>query len=114
MSFTVTATQGGSKANGMEAALLVFTGQAGSPVGARAGGTSTTPNISITPNMTGSYVVGTLLGTGATPVADGVTFFESVSGGGAEIRVVLHREHDRRHAADCRRHRRDRHLHRRR
>ena len=64
MSFTVTATQGGSTSGGMETALLVFTGQAASPLGTPVGATSATPNISITPTMTGSTIVGTLLSSG--------------------------------------------------
>lgn len=83
MSFTVTATAGGSTSPGIEMALLVFTGQAGAPFGsAPLSLTSATPSGAITPDITGSYIAGTQLATGILTALAGTTYFENVAGGG--------------------------------
>jgi hypothetical protein len=81
MAGTVTITQGGSTAAGTDGCVLVFTGQAGSPVGATAAATNTTPSISVTPNATGSFVVASNLGlTGTYNAVSGTTIKSLHSG----------------------------------
>jgi hypothetical protein len=85
MSFTATATQGGSVAIGTALLLKVITGQAASPIGQTASATSTTPSQAITPNATGSWVYGANLGLTGTYTANGATTYEANnSGGGLE------------------------------
>src|SRR6185437_16302842 len=82
--FTVTATQGGSTSTGIEMVLLDVGGQSGSPIGsAPAGVTSATPAVTITPDITGSLIVGTVLTAGSALAAlTGTTFYETPSGAG--------------------------------
>ncbi len=60
MALSVTAAESGAGAyNGMALTVKVLTGQASSPIGATASsGSITTPEVSITPSGTGSYVYG--------------------------------------------------------
>lgn len=86
MSFTVTVGQTGSVDVGMAILLKVFTGQAASPIGNNTtGATNGTPSLSITPNATGSLIVGANLGASGTYTANGATTYEQqVSGAGLE------------------------------
>lgn len=81
MSFTVTATQGGSPDIGMTLVVKVLTGQAASPVGASVSLTSATPSSSITPAGTGSWVYGANLGLLGTYTANGSTVYQQDSHG---------------------------------
>jgi hypothetical protein len=93
-SMTVTATQGGSaNADGMMFALRVLTGAA--PAGSQTGTTDTsvtvtTPELSITPSATGSFVYGAITAFGissAFTAASSTTFF---SGGNEESAEVAY------------------------
>lgn len=86
MSFTVTATQGGSVDIGMTLVVKVVTGQAASPIGASATLTSATPSNSITPAGTGSWVYGANLGLLGTYTPNGSTTYQQDShGAGLEL-----------------------------
>ena len=71
--FTVTATEGGSTTNGIALLVKVITGQAASQPGTVAGATQTGPNLSITPQATGSLVYGAIIGLSGTYTAEGST-----------------------------------------
>ena len=80
MSFTVTATQGGSKGLGMSMSVLVFTGQAATQNGQTGGHQSTTASVQVVPNATGSYIVGAILGLSGTYTAEaGTTILQNGS-----------------------------------
>jgi len=72
MSMTVTVTEGGAISAGVSLAVQVVTG-AKSPsaqLGAAMGAQSSTPNLSITPDATGSLLFSSVLSGGALPVAE--------------------------------------------
>ena len=73
MSFTVTATEGGSPSSGIAMLVKVLTGQAASQPGQLASATQITPSLAITPGATGSQVYGSALGVGGTYTANGST-----------------------------------------
>lgn len=80
MSFTVTATQGGSVENGMTLVVKVITGAAAVQNGATAGVTSATPSAAITPQAASSLVYGAALVTSGVLAALAGTSNESYTG----------------------------------
>lgn len=90
MAFTVTATQGGSTAAGMAIMLRVVTGQAASQPGTVASATNTTPNLSVNPAATGSWVYGAILGLSSVSYAAvaGTTLKQNVAASGLEYLAV--------------------------
>jgi hypothetical protein len=72
--FTVTATQGGSTTDSIALFVAVVTGAGASQPGAVAAATNTTPSDSITPQASGSWVYGSVLGIAGTyTVVSGTT-----------------------------------------
>jgi hypothetical protein len=85
MSFTVTATQGGSTAAGMALDVIVVTSEGASQPGAVNSATSATSSLAITPSATGSFVYGSLLMNALTVTAlAGTTIKQDVGGPGLE------------------------------
>jgi hypothetical protein len=82
MSFTVTATEGGSTTNGISLQVKVVTGQAASPTGINQAATNATPNLSTGAGVTtGSWVYCALIGL-LTITANGSTTFQNNHNGG--------------------------------
>ncbi len=86
MAFTVTATEGGSTANGIAIVLKVLTGAAVSQPGAINSIASTTPSLSITPANNNSWIYGSILGLTGTYTANGsTTSFQNIGGAGLQF-----------------------------